>query len=510
MRYGSDTDDDDMDDWTATGVSLAYSDGAVTSPADLRDLTVSRLGGSATGLPNHAVGTLTCTACSRPMYLLTQMHAPLPGGASARVLYLFGCNRHACMARPGSFVVLRAIGHPAATSISAEESGSGQQSKEAVGDTVIAPTATVHFGFGDAVDDAFGGFGNNDNGNDDAFGFGSSSSAAAVDAFGGFGTAAAPTVDHDDPNAFVVPTGDLVFQLTPSKPTASAPPPPPPAVKKAPAVATAAKNPTTTTTSTTTTTPTTTIADGLAAMSIDDVTSSESAAAQVFPALYLAFDDEYVQSKIAKAAAYAHYRMGDGMLDRPPGASSASNDRGNQDDAEGTWDAGAEGYEHTSVRGLDKHLQQFVEQVEDNPKQVARYCHRGDPLMYSERAVIHAPPAPVSADAPQRKNAPAASLGNKTVPPCGACGAPRVFEFQLMPSVLSLLPIEEFVPRPTAEEVERIGNNPRLWHRGMEFGTVLVYVCSKDCVTTSTMSEERRSHSVAVMPEVCVAQFECD
>ena len=49
------------------------------------------------------------------------------------------------------------------------------------------------------------------------------------------------------------------------------------------------------------------------------------------------------------------------------------------------------------------------------------------------------------------------------IPRCGNCGAKRVFEFQLTPHAISLLEAEE-------EGME-----------GMEWGTVVVGVCEKDC-----------------------------
>lgn len=78
----------------------------------------------------------------------------------------------------------------------------------------------------------------------------------------------------------------------------------------------------------------------------------------------------------------------------------------------------------------------------------------------------------------------------KNIPRCEKCGAMRTFEFQLMPNILSVLPTEKFItkrkPRKNIHNLKDANNISRSdlinqFDTGMEWGTILVFTCSKDC-----------------------------
>ncbi|KAI8884450.1 hypothetical protein K501DRAFT_182162 [Backusella circina FSU 941] len=68
------------------------------------DAYVTKLG----GLPNWLAPEIRpstkvchCKLCKRPMYLIFQSYVPLPDSIYHRVLYVWACNRRACMRKEG-------------------------------------------------------------------------------------------------------------------------------------------------------------------------------------------------------------------------------------------------------------------------------------------------------------------------------------------------------------------------------------------------------------------------
>ncbi|KAJ3021839.1 hypothetical protein HKX48_007615 [Thoreauomyces humboldtii] len=183
-------------------------------------------------------------------------------------------------------------------------------------------------------------------------------------------------------------------------------------------------------------------------------------------------------------------------------------------DADGTSALGwsGEGYEKTRPKYLNKAFKRFQKIVEEDPEQCVRYAFHGQPQFYNNDDV-------------------SARLTEVGAPTCERCRGPRAFEFQLMPMILSLLPTEQLVPRAekgtagagkkskksrkaaaaaaaaaaTAVgkgedgENEERGSAPTTsssssaqpslsafldrFACGMDWGTVLVYVCAADCET---------------------------
>lgn len=94
-------------------------------------------------------------------------------------------------------------------------------------------------------------------------------------------------------------------------------------------------------------------------------------------------------------------------------------------------------------------FRQFQKRIAEYPDQILRYNRGGEPLLISS------------------KNVPAAH----SIPKC-SCGAERKFEFQIMPQILNYLEQEE-----TLEE-------------GLDFGTILIYTCPKNCRAKTAYAPE--------------------
>ncbi|KAK0729647.1 programmed cell death protein 2 [Lasiosphaeris hirsuta] len=107
---------------------------------------------------------------------------------------------------------------------------------------------------------------------------------------------------------------------------------------------------------------------------------------------------------------------------------------------------------------MDNVFQKFADRVGENPDQCIRYEFAGQPLLYSKGdkvgLLLH-----VNSEA----GAKVTTTGAKGLPRCGNCGAGRVFEVQLTPRTIEELEIDE-------DGLD-----------GMDWGTVIVGVCERDC-----------------------------
>lgn len=156
-----------------------------------------------------------------------------------------------------------------------------------------------------------------------------------------------------------------------------------------------------------------------------------------------------------------------------------------------TWQG--ETYEKQHLpKGVDKQFKKFTERVECAPSQCVRYEFNGQPLFYT-------------ALRPKDQQL--------ITSPCKYCNGPRVFEFQLMPNILSILPTTEFAAKESAitaakpidAKVKNVDTKTVLdsWNIGMEFGTILVFVCQKDC-------HQGLVEDVSYMEETALIQYETD
>ncbi|MCJ1285768.1 hypothetical protein MMC26_005109 [Xylographa opegraphella] len=121
---------------------------------------------------------------------------------------------------------------------------------------------------------------------------------------------------------------------------------------------------------------------------------------------------------------------------------------------------------------IDKTFQRFADRLAQNPLQVLRYEFRGFPLLYSKTDPVGILVAPHQHHFAGHDNtggnnkiATAHRTGSAAIglPPCQNCGAGRVFEMQLTPQAIMEL------------EVNEVGLE------GMEWGNVILGVCSADC-----------------------------
>lgn len=114
---------------------------------------------------------------------------------------------------------------------------------------------------------------------------------------------------------------------------------------------------------------------------------------------------------------------------------------------------------------LDKTFQKFADRVGENAEQVLRYEYKGKPLLYSDNDAIgkllgaHSENGASS----NAKITTTGSRGGAGVLRCQNCGADRVFEVQLTPHAITELEADEM-------SID-----------GMEWGTIIMAVCSKDC-----------------------------
>lgn len=128
-------------------------------------------------------------------------------------------------------------------------------------------------------------------------------------------------------------------------------------------------------------------------------------------------------------------------LDEPPGSSGGKEDK--------------DVYEST----IDKTFQKFADRLAQNPEQVIRYEFRGSPLLYSKKDTVGKMLSGKESNAKVRTTGGSGS----GMPRCTNCGAGRVLEVQLTPHAIMELEREE-----TSLD-------------GMEWGTIIVGVCEKDC-----------------------------
>lgn len=137
---------------------------------------------------------------------------------------------------------------------------------------------------------------------------------------------------------------------------------------------------------------------------------------------------------------------------------------------------------------------------------IDRYELGGVPLPYSSRSPLYKrlfPGAPTTKTPDEEEEPDFAQFFNtSSIPPCAQCGGKRVFELQLVPSLISVLRPEtitttgEPAPQRSAKQTEEErrkelallakglkGENGEKADIGeMEWGNVMVFGCERDCV----------------------------
>jgi pre-rRNA-processing protein TSR4 len=163
---------------------------------------------------------------------------------------------------------------------------------------------------------------------------------------------------------------------------------------------------------------------------------------------------------------YPHYHLDAEYetLDADTTPQIPSNVRIEDTEMEGNSGGGKEDKE-VYESSIDKTFQKFADRIGENPEQVLRYEFRGKPLLYSDADAVGKMLAPHSehGSSSNVKVTTATSKGGSGMPRCQNCGSERVFEVQLTPHAITELEAEEM-------SIE-----------GMEWGTIILGVCSKDC-----------------------------
>ena len=85
-------------------------------------------------------------------------------------------------------------------------------------------------------------------------------------------------------------------------------------------------------------------------------------------------------------------------------------------------------------------------------------------------------------------------LSERRIPPCSLCGAPRVFECQLMPYIHRILS-KYYHQQP---ENENNGSQSILEQivSEIDWATVFIYTCSKDCDPSAKTKDQQVYHAV--------------
>jgi pre-rRNA-processing protein TSR4 len=160
-------------------------------------------------------------------------------------------------------------------------------------------------------------------------------------------------------------------------------------------------------------------------------------------------------------------------LDAPSTPSIPANARMDIDN-EGSGSGGGKEDKEVFESSMDRTFQKFADRIGENAEQVLRYEFKGKPLLYSDSDAIGKLLGTHSENGPS-SNAKVKTAGSRSgtgFPRCSTCGADRVFEVQLTPHAITELEAEE------------------MSLDGMEWGTIIMAVCSRDCKPSDVQEGE--------------------
>ncbi|KAI1080865.1 programmed cell death protein 2 [Whalleya microplaca] len=422
--YDSESSDGEEDGFTETNVLLGY---ASKEPGD--DDNTSRLGGRPEWLdPSQppSASLARCKICKDLMVLLLQLNAELPDRfpGHERRLYVFSCKKKSCRRRDGSIRALRSVrvapGSDVPNSSTREkkkEEGDKPQPKEAP-----KPPSNL----GETL-------------------FGAKTMGSSLGSANPFSTSTSTSSAPNNPFA------------SPGNPFASPPPPSTSAAKTNPDPPTSPSPAPAKTTEEALTNLPQTFASALS-LNLATTDSSTSTPATTPPSPWPPSPDQptpYPTSYLWDAA----YETFDPRSPSPLPASTRL-DLSSSPPPGG----GGGGREEREVfeSTMDQTFQRFADRLAQNPEQAIRYEFGGEPLLYSRTDDVGQLLNPGRAGGLGGVH----SLGSATwMRCCVNCGAARVFEVQLVPQAIAELEAEE----------EGTGLE------GMDWGTVIVGVCEKDC-----------------------------
>ncbi|KAJ7460580.1 programmed cell death protein 2 [Mycena latifolia] len=229
----------------------------------------------------------------------------------------------------------------------------------------------------------------------------------------------------------------------------------------------------------------------LTALAVTTLEESPWKSAPSYPPLYLSTCSEYLPAQ-PKVKLPPGVQIVDPLDDSGKGGKDVS------------WIS--ETYENSL--DVDQVFERFTKRVGYEGEQCVRYELEGTPLPYASDSVLESlfpmPPAPLL---PVTKAAftvvpPAKrSYNPSSIPPCPVCKSKRVFECQLMPNLVNILrsvDAEDKGKKLTDEErrklvEQELKRGSTGGSRGMEWGTCMIFSCSKDCCLSDDGKEARES-----------------
>ncbi|CAK7217243.1 hypothetical protein SBRCBS47491_003098 [Sporothrix bragantina] len=439
--YDSDSSDDEdagtQLSYTETNVLLGYADPEDQDAGDDDDgghETVSRLGGRPDWLVAEqappSAGLARCLVCKALLVLLLQLNGELPERfpGHERRLYVLACRSKACRRKPGSVRVIRGV------RVNAEVAKAAEAEKEKKAKAADAVKATKSMG-------SVPGLGNSVFGAANPFSSGGGGSASANPfSLGGSSSSAAGAA-----NPFSLGGAPKTSQQQTSSPTTQSTEKSPVAVDEA---AKALPK---------------TFAETL---SINNDQAEAAAATVAAPPEPWPAADTWPAAYPVSWIAEAEYET----LDPTPAPiSGVVTEAMEVEDGSAGGSGGGKEDKFVFESSMDAAFQKFADRVAQNPDQVIRYEFNGQPLLYNKDDTVAGIWAQ-SQGGGSISTVLASSSGR--LPPCPNCRSRRVFEVQLMPHAIDLLEAEE------------------LGLEGMDWGTVLVGVCEKDCQAKGTAAND--------------------
>lgn len=120
-----------------------------------------------------------------------------------------------------------------------------------------------------------------------------------------------------------------------------------------------------------------------------------------------------------------------------------------------------------------------------------RYQFGGQPLLYTHNDIT----AKLLLDNCSDK------ITSSKLPVCQWCKSNRVFELQLMPSMLITLSTSSYIEENEINSDKK--NDNSIFNLGMEWGTIMVFTCKNDCEMNDVGFNE-----VSYYEEVVLVQYE--
>ncbi|KAI1385940.1 programmed cell death protein 2 [Hypoxylon trugodes] len=432
--YDSESSAGEEEEYTETNVLLGYAS------KDPGDENISRLGGRPEWLDANTPPSATlarCKICKDLMVLLLQLDGELPDRfpGHERRLYVFSCRRKTCRRKEGSIRALRSVRiAPGSANI---PTATTKDKKEEKAKTEEKPKSQPPSNLGETL---FG-----------AKTLGSSSGSANP-----FSTS---TSSGGSANPFA--SGGNPFS---SPPTETKP------------------EPKTESSSTPSTTTTTTVEDikslpktfaETLSLNNDQAPSSSTSTSTSTPPTPPEPWPQASDLPTPYPISYLSEAEYETLDPTPPPIPQATR-MDIDDDSTTTSKPGKGGKEDREVfeSSMDAAFQRFADRLAQNPEQAIRYEFGGQPLLYSKTDTVGKLLAPASTPTVGPgsgvNTAPATGVKNG-IPRCANCNAPRVFEVQMTPHAIAEL-----------EDVNTVGA-AALLEDGMDWGTVIVGVCERDC-----------------------------